>query len=659
MITNSLRPEPILNTSKSTKFSMQASGKMFKMIMAGLYSKKAESITREIWSNAYDAHSMAGYPDLPFEVSLPTRFNPQFYCRDFGEGLSDEWMNLNYVVVGHSSKEDTNDAVGKWGVGRMSPTAYVDTFTVTSIHKGLKTVYNVTLSSDGSPSLNTLIPTMETDEKSGLLISFPVNPSDISEFSEAAKRVALGFDVKPKVKGFDDFKWADLDFTVSGENYKFFNNTINNRRGPHIKMGCVIYPVDTTQIKSASWANNLNILVEVPIGTADVTASREDLSYGAGEVTRDNLSKIFTDIGANLQKDTQDSIDKCSNMYDAVTMYSSSPLQLSLKRGLTYEGNPLRSPMGSVHYEQLIHGGYGSKPKLSSTHNVGNKVVEKVFFYHKGGPKAVVRAVPRVRLFAETELKRMEAMPIVAIEWDKDKKSYDYSDKEELSKVFGKHRMVDVASLADPGARNTSKRKTKVYGLDFSDREIDVTEGGIYFKSYSGNVEDLNSFGWSTPALHIVDALQKLGELKGENFVIVPKTHWKKFEGKSNWKYGPDVLKALRDKHKDELIKVSEQKTVSKDLFGLKNVKGLTGPLAHFYDGVLSQSLTYKGFDKRQCREMCRSLHISLSQDQQFAEEAKWHKIIENIYPLLKSAKDASVKEEYVLAIDMYRKSLT
>ncbi len=138
------------NNATTTKdFTIQASGKMFHMVISGLYSNKPQSITREIWSNAFDAHAMVGKETEPFLVTFPTALSPTFSCRDFGPGIAHGDMEGFYTVLGHSTKENTNTAVGKWGVGRMSPMSYTDTFSVVSYHKGEVSYYAVQLGPDG------------------------------------------------------------------------------------------------------------------------------------------------------------------------------------------------------------------------------------------------------------------------------------------------------------------------------------------------------------------------------------------------------------------------------------------------------------------------------------------------------------------------------
>ena len=120
----------------STQFSIKANGKAFKVLIDGLYSDKIRAVVREIWSNAFDAHAMAGNTDKPFDCHLPTIFAPHFAVRDYGVGMSHDQIMRLYTTVFESSKEDTNDQVGKLGLGSKSPFAYTDTFTVTSYKIG-------------------------------------------------------------------------------------------------------------------------------------------------------------------------------------------------------------------------------------------------------------------------------------------------------------------------------------------------------------------------------------------------------------------------------------------------------------------------------------------------------------------------------------------
>ena len=72
---------------------------------------------------------------------MPTRFNPHFTVRDFGDGLSHDDVCNIYVRYCKSTKRQSNAFTGQLGIGCKSGFAYGDSFTVTSYHKGVKTTY--------------------------------------------------------------------------------------------------------------------------------------------------------------------------------------------------------------------------------------------------------------------------------------------------------------------------------------------------------------------------------------------------------------------------------------------------------------------------------------------------------------------------------------
>jgi len=95
-------------------FSIQASGKMFHMIISGLYSNKPKSITREIYSNAFDAHAMVGKHDVPFDVIFPTPMAPTFTVRDYGPGIHHDNMEGFYTILGPRRTPTRLSANGVW-----------------------------------------------------------------------------------------------------------------------------------------------------------------------------------------------------------------------------------------------------------------------------------------------------------------------------------------------------------------------------------------------------------------------------------------------------------------------------------------------------------------------------------------------------------------
>ena len=181
---------------EQSNYTIEASAKAFSILSDGLYSNKIRAVIRELSTNAYDAHVEAGKPKVPFNVTMPDRFNPHFAIRDFGTGLSHEdCMNL-YTTYFGSTKTNTNDAVGCLGLGSKSPFAYTDSFIVTSYHNGKVRVYNSFKDEHNKPVF-ALMSEDDTTEANGLHVLFSVDTDDVEEFKQEAEEVYKHFKVKP------------------------------------------------------------------------------------------------------------------------------------------------------------------------------------------------------------------------------------------------------------------------------------------------------------------------------------------------------------------------------------------------------------------------------------------------------------------------------
>jgi HSP90 family molecular chaperone len=163
---------------EESKFTIEASAKAFSILSDGLYADKIKAVIRELSTNAYDAHIEVGKGDEPFLVHLPNRFEPNFYIRDYGTGLSHEdCMNL-YTTYFGSTKTDSNDAIGCLGLGSKSPFAYTDSFTVTSYFNGEKRVYNSFKNEHDEPVF-VLLSEEASDEVNGIEVMLSVDEYDV------------------------------------------------------------------------------------------------------------------------------------------------------------------------------------------------------------------------------------------------------------------------------------------------------------------------------------------------------------------------------------------------------------------------------------------------------------------------------------------------
>lgn len=615
------------NNSHATKdFTIQASGKMFHMVISGLYSNKPQSITREIWSNAFDAHAMVGKQDVPFEVTFPTSLTPVFSCRDFGAGIAHENMEGFYTVLGHSTKENTNKAVGKWGVGRMSPMSYTDTFSVVSRHKGLIAYYSIQLGPDGSPQLHVMSEPSPTNEPDGLEVSFPVKREDIPSFQRAAEVVSYGFKVQPHVKNSRDKQFEPIKKLIEGEGYYFY--TDSRLSGPYAQMGCVLYPINTNSLPMGLLSfNTRNVVFEFDIGDLEVTASREDLSYGANDPTLGNIKKVISKVKEEMIEKAQVEIDKEPSLYratKAVCKYNKTitnanfcwrgtPIK-DFRPHLSY--NVLSIHVGSKGYRDNSTVGFGSETELYLNADY------TIYVQDVSDKVANVRAAKRI----SSDLKPNERLiwvkadlsnPLAKTNLDALIHDLDYPVKH-------------VKDLHDDGAVKTGPRtKLSVNSLDSSGyrRPMDMDqamfqkggfyfpmEGGVYPKHFSNLIPMVKS-----------ELLQEI--------ILVPKPMWKKFEAAPQWQLIEPMLDALikaRAKTAQHTLGNSYHYSTYLRLRPFDAATGIVGDFAKRLNGT-NQS-EYLGLTRGVWDSNLKRLGLPLIHDEKVSQE---YKEVLDKYPLL------------------------
>lgn len=329
-------------------FTIEASSKAFVILSNTLYSDKIGAVVRELSTNASDAHKESGQEDLPFEVHLPTYSNPMFYIRDYGYGLSHEDCMSLYTTYFRSTKTDSNDYNGCFGLGSKSPFAYTDSFNVESIHNGMKRIYVATMDASG-PQFN-LLNEEETDQKSGLKVIVPVKGEDINRFETAAARIYTHFKVKPNSNR--PIRYSQHTKVLYGNNWE-----INNSGNPnYVVMGQVGYIINESEFydnkdvyKFLSRISGLVINVE--IGDVEMTPSREQLSYNqkTKQCIIDNIIKIAEECTEKFEAE----INQCESIFLARKYYSKSDFILKPNMfDVKYNGADLFIRNPSVTYAE-------------------------------------------------------------------------------------------------------------------------------------------------------------------------------------------------------------------------------------------------------------------------------------------------------------------
>lgn len=290
--------ESSAGVSQPSQFVFQASGKAFKSICDTLYSNKIRAVMRELSANALDAHVMAGKQDVPFEIHLPSLEEPYLSIKDFGPGLSREFMMSRYTAVFNSTKDSSNDFIGGFGIGRLSALAYGDSYLCTSIHSGVKTTYSVGFNETGCPDLR-IINEEQTQDGSGFEVKIAVEVSDFQEFFNEARFAYQLYDVKPNFVSHPDFAVRQMEYPLVFSNWKLRGE---NGGGARAIIGTYAYPIDSMPKGLSKLATNLysaNVDIAFEIGELEIALSREKLSFN--QQTLDAIATRLNAMGAELE----------------------------------------------------------------------------------------------------------------------------------------------------------------------------------------------------------------------------------------------------------------------------------------------------------------------------------------------------------------------
>lgn len=319
---------PVMKSSSSLETSQATitmTPEMFALLSSGVYTHKERAVIRELSCNCVDAHKEAGKEDVPFQVHLPTTFEPYFEVRDFGTGLSHEKVMKLYLDYGNSTKNGSNDYIGAMGIGSKSPFAIAQSFTVASYYNGEVRKYSVYMEA-GLPQI-TLLTTNPTTEPNGLAVRVAVADNKRSVFAYEAGRVYAYFPVKPVSNITYDDRFAGLELITKREGkYAAYSNIESYHRGNGTKasviMGNIEYPISINELYDVPRFFNDSVDkldIYLPIGSVAITASREALQMN--DTTKEKIVGVIEDLIGELIKDTLADLASKPTIYEAAQAY--------------------------------------------------------------------------------------------------------------------------------------------------------------------------------------------------------------------------------------------------------------------------------------------------------------------------------------------------
>lgn len=288
----------------TANFAIEGNQAMFDILTSRIYDKPIHAVIRELSTNAVDAHIASNKADVPIHVTLPGE-DECLYIRDFGNGLSHEDILNIYTKIGKSTKSNSNEYNGCFGIGSKSPFAYTDSFNVNAYDGKTKRIY--VMAKDEEQLTANLIGTFECDEPAGLEIQIPVKASDAMAFHRAAKEIYPLFEVMPVFVNLINSEACKQINTeqFQADGYCFHHGHISTTRSIFVVMGNVAYPVEfntgdnpyAVDLSYSLTRGYGNVYLYAPIGSIVINPGRERLSYkkntNAKEFIESAMEKVY------------------------------------------------------------------------------------------------------------------------------------------------------------------------------------------------------------------------------------------------------------------------------------------------------------------------------------------------------------------------------
>lgn len=284
------------------------------LLTSNLYSKPLESFLRETVANAYDSHIEAGTEE-PILLLIEDAGQQKIYnyesskkyrisIRDYGVGVSPERFDKIYKNIGSSTKRESNDFIGMFGIGRFSCLSLSDVATINSYYNGKK--YSYMMYKNGGGINIDKVSEVQGDYKNGLEVSVEKDINSPYDINEAIKKLALFDKLHVTYKGTNYTIKREVEEFNNRRIFKFKYFSICNLVGyghrNFFKVGSVIY-----ECNSYTNLNTSRLIIDLPIGEVDITPNREALQYT--DYTNNTIEKQIKLVKEELQEEINSSLN--------------------------------------------------------------------------------------------------------------------------------------------------------------------------------------------------------------------------------------------------------------------------------------------------------------------------------------------------------------
>jgi hypothetical protein len=308
------------------------------------YKNPVGAIVREYVSNSFDSHAEAKFikensiEDIRNEYSIYKQYDDAYIeelksfmqvydedavkvtigkddtgyfwaTEDFGVGLSPERVRDVFCSYLKSTKEDTNNLIGAFGIGSKSGLSYTDVVYIRTRYNGYESFY-LLRKGERSPRLD-IVYKEPTTERNGTEIKIYIKNYKPYSWSnnEQPETHIFREECRKQLAYFDNVYFVGCDITndynvFEGDNWKYSTNG-NPFEGLHLCLGKVAYPIDYDSLGISRI--QLGVALKFNIGELDIIQTREDVKYTprTKEAILNKIEELKEELIARWKKDNE------------------------------------------------------------------------------------------------------------------------------------------------------------------------------------------------------------------------------------------------------------------------------------------------------------------------------------------------------------------
>ena len=351
-----------LNVTNKKEFTVDTSNQMIVSILRDkLYSNKVAAVCREVASNSRDANREAGRKETPVIITITNNSllneGMSISFKDSGIGTTPSRIDNVFLKYGSSTKRDSNNQTGGFGIGAKTPFAYTNEFLISTISeengKRLHNIYQALISNENGQETSQLltVSSKETTEETGTEIIVPIQDMHLSEFIEECHKATILWDVQPEIIVEGENVSKTVNSLIKEDGFKVIYGNFNsgmfdvNFDGVFIQVDGIPYNINHNQLGRVSYEakkdyedsylsnmytryyhenTSRNTVLTFDTGELTMSASREAIEY-----TEDNVDKIMDKLQSaeeHIKKLILDDFNSKKTLLDKITTYNSYSL---------------------------------------------------------------------------------------------------------------------------------------------------------------------------------------------------------------------------------------------------------------------------------------------------------------------------------------------